>query len=41
VQDNSYAAIGLFHKAWGSPGFVDTDQGFTGLSVGAAMNRCS
>jgi hypothetical protein len=26
---------------WGSPDFVDTDQGFTGVSVGAAMNSCS
>jgi len=28
-------------SAWGSPDFVDTDQGFTGVSVRAAMNACS
>ena len=28
-------------KVWGSPDFVDTDQGFTGVSVGATMHRCS
>jgi hypothetical protein len=27
--------------SWGSPDFVDTDQGFTGVSVRAAMNACS
>jgi hypothetical protein len=26
---------------WASPDFVDTDQGFTGVSVRAAMNACS
>jgi transposase-like protein len=26
---------------WGSPGFVDTDQGVTAVSVRAAMNCCS
>ena len=26
---------------WGSPGFVDTDQEFTGVSVGQAMSCCS
>ena len=26
---------------WGSPDFVDTDQGFTGESVRAVMNACS
>jgi hypothetical protein len=28
-------------KQWGSPDFVDTDQGFTGVSIRAAMNCCS
>jgi hypothetical protein len=28
-------------KIWASPDFVDTDQGFTGVSVRAAMNACS
>ena len=26
---------------WGSPDSVDTDQGFTGVSVEVAMNLCS
>jgi len=26
---------------WGSPGSVDTDQEFTGVSVRAAMHACS
>lgn len=26
---------------WGSPGFVDTDQGFTMVTVRAEMNCCS
>ena len=28
-------------RLWGSPDFVDTDQGVTGVSVRAAMNCCS
>jgi len=31
----------LSNTAWASPDFVDTDQGFTGVSVRAAMNACS
>ncbi len=27
--------------SWGSPDSVDTDQGFTGVIVRAAMNACS
>ena len=30
-----------WRKAWASPDSVDTDQGFTGVSVRAAMNACS
>jgi hypothetical protein len=32
---------GLMRVGWGSPDFVDSDQGLTWVSVGAAMNRCS
>jgi hypothetical protein len=34
---------GLNHsvETWASPDFVDTDQGFTGVSVRAVMNACS
>jgi hypothetical protein len=28
-------------RLWGSPDSVDTDQGFTGVIVRAAMNACS
>ena len=28
-------------EIWASPDFVDTDQGFTGVSVRAVMNACS
>lgn len=35
------AWIALGPAEWGSPGFVDTDQGFTGVSVRAGMNACS
>ena len=32
---------GTMRTTWGSPDFVDTDQGFTGVSVRAEMNVCS
>jgi len=32
---------GLMVQLWASPDFVDTDQGFTGVSVRAVMNVCS
>jgi hypothetical protein len=28
-------------QVWGSPGSVDSDQGCTGVSVRAAVRRCS
>jgi hypothetical protein len=31
----------ITQRPWASPDFVDTDQGFTGVSVRAAMNACS
>ncbi|WP_228008986.1 winged helix-turn-helix domain-containing protein [Cyanobium sp. LEGE 06113] len=31
----------LIRTVWGSPDSVDTDQGFTGVSVRAVMNCCS
>ena len=31
----------LLEAEWGSPDSVDIDQGFTWVSVGATMNRCS
>ena len=45
VQFNGNLMVGKAYTAmldlWDSPDSVDTDQGFTGVSVRAVMNACS
>ncbi|WP_370593485.1 transposase [Synechococcus sp. BSF8S] len=41
-QQPDHSRISEFRRRnWGSPDSVDTDQGFTGVSVEVAMNLCS